>query len=63
MQLAVSDVADSQESVGAREPEALAVQDFARIVDEIQLQPNWRREADKCCAYYESNQISAADLA
>lgn len=45
------------------EPGALSVSQLERWLDEIRDQPNWRREADKACDYYDGNQLDAETLA
>jgi hypothetical protein len=37
---------------------ALSREEVESFIEEIQLQPAWRREADKCCDYYDNNQLS-----
>ncbi len=44
------------------DPNALSVLQLERWLDEIRNQPQWRREADKCCDYYDNNQLSAEAL-
>ena len=38
---------------------ALNVSRLESWLDEIRLQPEWRRTADKCCDYYDGNQLDA----
>lgn len=37
---------------------ALSREEVESFIEELQLQPAWRREADKCCDYYDNNQLS-----
>lgn len=39
------------------------LQQFTRILDEINAQPSWRREGDISCEYYDGNQLGSAILA
>lgn len=39
--------------------EALPLKTLERWIDEIRNQPSWRLHADKCCEYYDGNQLSA----
>lgn len=38
----------------------LCREDLEKFLFEIREQPAWRREADKCCDYYDNNQLSKA---
>ncbi|MFT0547857.1 hypothetical protein ACMHYO_16200 [Allopusillimonas ginsengisoli] len=44
------------------DPAALKVTQLERWLDEIRNQPQWRREADRACDYYDGNQLSAEAL-
>lgn len=44
------------------DPDALSLGRLTRWLDEIQNQPAWRRESDKCCDYYDGNQLDADTL-
>lgn len=41
---------------------ALSLQQLTTWMDEIRDQPMWRREADRCCDYYDGNQLDAETL-
>lgn len=59
----LDDVAELQEQKGNADSKGLDPGTFSRICEEIQLQPSWRPDADKCCAYYDGNQMTAQELA
>lgn len=40
----------------------LAVSQLERFLDDMRLQPQWRREADKACDWYDGNQLDAQML-
>lgn len=55
---------DSVVEPSARSPSELADKPLTRIeveaiLFELQQQPNWRREADKCADYYDGNQLDS----
>jgi hypothetical protein len=56
------DVAERQERNVSKPGAGLDVGTFGRIMEEIQLQPNWRTDADKCCSYYDGNQLTQQEL-
>ena len=60
---AESDVEPSKQSPSELEDKPLSRQEVEAILFELQQQPNWRREADKCADYYDGNQLDndAAD--
>ena len=58
----MEDVLDRQERKTSKPDAGLNSADFGRICEEIQLQPNWMVDADKCCSYYDGNQLSMEDL-
>lgn len=53
---------DSKHGPDPRDPQALTFDEFNRFCREVQIQPLWRREADKCCDYYDNNQLDAETL-
>lgn len=44
------------------DPEALTMRELSTFLDEIRLQPNWRRTADVEADYYDGNQLDAETL-
>ncbi|WP_299940472.1 hypothetical protein [uncultured Microbulbifer sp.] len=42
----------------AEKHDGLALKQLERFLDDIRVQPEWRSEADRACAYYDSNQIT-----
>lgn len=50
-------------AVADRHGEPLSRQELAGFLDEMRDQPNWRREANKACDYYDGNQLDAKTLA
>lgn len=44
------------------DPQAMKDGQLEKWLEEIRNQPSWRREADKCCDYYDGNQIDAETL-
>ncbi|MEJ7804403.1 MAG: hypothetical protein WKG03_00560, partial [Telluria sp.] len=58
-QSAESDVKPIAASPSELADKPLSRQDVEAILFELQQQPNWRREADKCADYYDGNQLDA----
>jgi len=61
----VVDILTAQESGEARskeDPQALTFLEFNRFIEEIQWQPDWRTESDRCCDYYDNNQLDQDTL-
>lgn len=52
-----SDVTPSAKSPSELEDKPLSREEVEAILFELQQQPNWRREADKCADYYDGNQL------
>ena len=44
------------------DPSSLTVEEVDKFLYEIRLQPNWRRESDIACDYYDGNQIDQATM-
>ncbi|MEX2964510.1 hypothetical protein [Microbulbifer sp. TYP-18] len=42
----------------AKQQGGLPLRKLERFLDDIRVQPEWRSEADRACAYYDSNQIT-----
>ena len=40
----------------------VSLSEWQNVLSEIQYQPSWRREADKCADYYDGNQLDADTL-
>jgi len=38
---------------------AMEIEKLEAFLDDIRLQPQWRREADKCCDYYDNHQLDS----
>jgi hypothetical protein len=58
---AAGDIARAHDQA-PRDPHALTVTQLERWLTEIRDQPSWRREADRCCDYYDGNQLDADTL-
>ena len=53
------DLVPKADDMAKPDPNALSVARLETWLDEIKLQPQWRKEADKCCEYYDGNQLDA----
>lgn len=42
--------------------DGLTLQQFETFMTEIRLQPNWRKESDKACEYYDGNQFDSETM-
>lgn len=54
----VMDVMSAQEGMGFGRTSPLTPDELGCIVDDIHLQPDWRKGADRDCDYYDNNQLS-----
>lgn len=58
----VQDGAAQQERTGQVKTPGLSPLEFMRYARDVQYQPSWRTEADKCVDYYDSNQLTQDTL-
>lgn len=60
--VAVADGAGQQERQGQVQDQGLDMLTFMNYVRDIQFQPAWRADSDKCVDYYDGNQLDQATL-
>lgn len=58
----VQDGLAQQEQTGATQDDGLTPSTFVSYCRDIQYQPSWRNEADKCVDYYDGNQIDGPTM-
>lgn len=57
-----SDVKPSTANPSELDDKPLSREDVEAMLFEVQQQPNWRREADKCADYYDGNQLDEVSV-